>query len=159
MKKLLLFGGLGLVTYSLYTYYKKQLSILSKSKISLGSIKIVYFKLDRIKINIGIDVKNDSEQEFTISNYNLNLYLNDNYIGKVNNSNVDVVVKGNGRTSRISFDYEFNPNENGIGQALYQTLANKTGSPLRVLGTVSVKIGMIKLNIPIDYTSKLKDFM
>jgi hypothetical protein len=159
MRKIILLGGLGLVGYGAYTYYKTEMAVLEQSEISLGSIKILDRSASNVTLNVSVKVKNNSEQEFIIRKYDFLLLINNSLIGKIQNSNLDTLVKGFGSTSIINFNFSFNPREIGIANILVQLASRQSNSTFTLRGNLSVKKSFITLSTPLDITYSLKELM
>jgi hypothetical protein len=159
MRSLLLLGGLGLVGYGAYIYYKTEVAILEESEISLSGIKVIDKSPSNVTLRISVDVKNNSEIDFTIRKYDLAFIINNSYIGKIINSNVDTLVKGLGGTSTITFDFSFNPKQVGIANVIYSLLTRRGTSQFTTRGIVSVRKGLISVDAPIDVTYSLRELL
>jgi|DEB0MinimDraft_10_1074344.scaffolds.fasta_scaffold43963_3 hypothetical protein len=159
MRSLLLLGGLGLVGYGAYTYYKTEVAILEESDISLSGIKVIDKSPSNVTLRISVNITNNSEIDFTIRKYDLAFIINNSFIGKIINSNVDTLVKGFGGTSQITFDFSFNPKEVGIANVIYSLLTRRGTSKFTTRGFVSVKKGLISVDAPIDVTYSLRELL
>jgi len=159
MRSILLLGGLGLVGYGAYTYYKTEVALLEESEISLSGIKVLDKSPSNVTLRITVDIKNNSEIDFTIRKYDLMFIINNSMIGKIRNSNVDTLVKGLGGTSQVTFDFSFNPKEVGIANVLYSLLTRRGTSTFTARGTISVKKGLISVDAPLDVTYSLRELL
>ena len=159
MRNILLLGGLGLVGYGAYTYYKTEVALLEESEISLSKLKILDKSPDNVTLRITVKVVNNSEQEFTIRKYDLMFLINNKFVGNIRNSDVDTKVKGFGGESFITFDFSFNPKEVGIADILYQLLQRKGNSTILVKGDISAKKGYLTVKAPLDIKYTLRELM
>lgn len=159
MRKIFLYGGLLLAGYGAYEYYRTQLLILENSDFSVAGLKIKEKSANKITFAIKLRVVNKSEQEFIIKKYDLMLWLNNQSIGSVKNSNVDVTLKGFGAETFIEFDYTFNPQQIGILDVLFKLLKDRGNNTLTVRGDLSVRRGYFTFDVPIDFTYTLKELL
>ena len=88
MRKILFFTGLGALGLGAYLFYKRQLDILYDFKYSINDIKILERTADKITLQITISVRNESELDFYIKGYDLNVLINNEVVSNVKNSNM-----------------------------------------------------------------------
>lgn len=155
IKGLLFIGGLGVASYGAYRYYKSQISILSKSKVSLDSVDLVNQNKKNLTLRFNLKVTNDSEQEFTIKKYDFELLFNNQLIAEIENSNFNTVINSNGGTTIVSFDFSVEPNQIGLSDILSGLLSNRLKSVLSLKGRIVAKKGFITLDSPIDVNYSL----
>jgi LEA14-like dessication related protein len=159
MKKLLYAIGLGGIIYGAYRYYQIQSDILYYSKIKMSGLKIKQATAELIIFEVKLKVTNNSEFAFTLMKYNLGIYINNNKVSDVKNSNVNEVLEGNGSTSEISFDVKFNPKQFGLLDLFRQVLSSLKKTVVGVRGDMKIKKGILNIDIPLDLTYKVDDFV
>jgi len=160
MKKLLVILGLGGIAFGLYTFYLKQLEILEYLKYRLVGLKILETTLSNVKVELNVEVINDSDIDITITDYFLKCYVNNVFVGTIKNANADQQLKGLGGVSR--FNLVLNVTTTALlGQGLISGLQeNFKNSKIRLVGTWGIKKGLIKLDdLPMDETYRVYEFM
>ena len=159
MRKILFALGIGGLVYGTYRYYMLQSDILYYSKVKLADVKILKADHDNVLLNISLDVTNNSEFEFIIKKYDLAIFINNKKISNIQNSNLDERLKGDGATSRINFDVRFNPLQFGILDVFSQILKTLGQTIVSITGSLVVQKGVLTIDIPMDLTYKLKEFV
>ena len=160
MKRLFILLGVGGIAFGLYSYYIKQLEILTKLTYKLRGVSLENANLDSVSISLKLEVKNNSDISITIANYYFDVFLNDIFVGVIQNAKANQNLKGLGGLSM------FNPklrikNRALFGSGLISGLtSNFKNSTLTLKGIYGLKKGLIKIkDLPIDETFKMKDFM
>lgn len=118
----------------------KKIDAITKDSVTISG-KAVYYNQNKMGLKV---MKSD-----------INVYLRDNYIGKVLQDNI-VEVK-----PKMEFNIPFKVKlslsdlaKKGVVSDLF-LMMNKAEIPIHYKGTTTVKIIGIKINIPIDYSDKM----
>jgi LEA14-like dessication related protein len=77
MKKLLLFGGLGLAGFGLYRYFKYQIDLALSYEYSLKDFKILGQTDNKLDVSAVFSIKNKSSFEVIVKDYDLQLFFKD----------------------------------------------------------------------------------
>jgi len=157
MRKILFALGVGGVVFGAYRYYMVQSDILYHSKIKLANIEILSKKADNFTLRITINITNNSEYAFTIKKYDLVIFMNENKVTTIGNSNLNTRLAGNGGVSEISFKVSFNPAQFGLWDVLGQLLKTFSNTLVSVKGDVQIQKGILTIDMPMDATYKLKE--
>lgn len=160
MRKLFILLGLGGVAFGLYTFYIKQLEILSLFSYRLKGVKILNLRLTNIELELLIEVINNADISIDVTSYDLKVYLNNVFVGTIKNATANQELKGLGGVSNFPLKINIS-NSAFIGQGLINSLQdNLENSDLRIEGTFGLKKAFIKLkDLEIDETYKLREFM
>jgi LEA14-like dessication related protein len=75
MKKVLLFGGIGLAGFGFYRYFKYQVDMALNYDYKIKNFKVLGYDKDRINVSIEIEIKNNSSFEILIKEYDLKLFF------------------------------------------------------------------------------------
>jgi hypothetical protein len=75
-KALLIIGGLGILGFGLYKYFKTQADLLSKYEWKIAGIKILKFSLTSLVLNLKIRFTSKADLEAKIEKIYLDLFLN-----------------------------------------------------------------------------------
>jgi LEA14-like dessication related protein len=78
MKKVLLFGGIGLAGFGLYRYFKYQVDLALNYDYKIKNFNILGYDSDKIKTSIEIEIKNNSSFEILIKEYDLKIFFKGN---------------------------------------------------------------------------------
>lgn len=73
MKKILLFGGIGLAGFGLYRYFKYQVDMALNYDYKIKNFQIKGYDNEKIDVSLELELTNNSSFEITVNEYNLNL--------------------------------------------------------------------------------------
>jgi LEA14-like dessication related protein len=160
MKKILVILGLSGIAFGLYTFYLKQLEILTYLKYRLVGIKILETTLSNVKVQLNVEIINDSDIDITITDYTLDCYVNDLFVGTIKNQTTNQNLKGLGGVSNFPMSLNIGTNV-FLGKGLISGLVeNFKNSTIRISGTWGIKKGIITIDdLPMDETYKIREFM
>ena len=160
MRRLFLLLGVGGVAYGLYAFYLKQLEILENLTYKLKGIKFSGISLSSTDVILTLEVVNNSDISITISKYYLDVYVNNIFIGVIQNANVNQDLKGLGGISTFNVKVRVK-NSALIGSNLISGLReNFKNATIRLKGVYGLKKGFIKIkDLEVNETFKVKDFM
>jgi len=159
MKKLLILVGVGSVLWGAYNYYRIQTNILTQTTYKLSKVTLKDRKSDKVTFACIIDVQNNSDYNFELKDYNINIFLNNVRLGSIINPSLNQEFRGGGIISQIAFDFTFNPKEIGIWGTIYQLIQKGTASDVMFIGNISIQKGLLTVPVPINFNYKLKEFM
>lgn len=160
MRRIFLLLGVGGVAYGLYAFYLKQLEILENLTYRLKGIRLGDFSLDSTQVFLTLEVVNNSDISVTISKYYFDIYVNNIFVGVIQNANVNQELKGLGGVSTFNVSIRVK-NSATIGTNLISGIReNYQNAKIRMKGVYGLKKGLISIkNLQIDETFKVKDFM
>jgi LEA14-like dessication related protein len=73
MKKVLLFGGIGLAGFGLYRYFKYQVDMALNYDYKIKNFKILGYDNEKINISLELEITNNSSFEILVKEYDLKL--------------------------------------------------------------------------------------
>ena len=152
MKKVLVglfsIGGLGLVAYGLYSYFKKQTTLLKDFNWKILTFNLDTITLQLVKGNVIIRFSSTSDLEFLIQEFILKVYINGQESGYVNDV-AQSLIPANGY-SDIPISFTINPQYliTDVSDILAYTLKQKDAI-ITLNGYVSVKSGFVSATVPI----------
>lgn len=150
--------GLG---YGLYTYYKKQISIASQYCYKVAQIKPLNFTINSIKFELIFKILNRSLFGLTIKSYDLDVFLDGNFITTIKSENENVIHPSS--SSFISAVVDINPSKilqsKVILSIASKYLYNKSNIIIQVKGSFKIKGGLIGNNIVVNYTDNLQSLI
>jgi LEA14-like dessication related protein len=158
LRNFLIVGGVGIIGYAIYRYYKTQLEILQNFQYKVIGIRIVTIAKDNITLDINTRITNQSNVEANVKEVYLDAYINGVKAGNINEVK-NIYVKANGY-SDFSFRFNFNP------QIILGNIINivtlSVGAKDIIFGLdgyVKVEGKLIKATIPFKYSNNLKSLI
>jgi LEA14-like dessication related protein len=158
LKAILVFSGLGIIGYSLYRYYNKQITFLKDITYQVVGVKIVKIATDNISLDITNRIYNASNVEATVTEMYLDFYLNNVLIGNVNEAKDLVILPL--KTTDITYRFTFNPKlivKNLVSVVTFAVSAKDMTFEAR--GYAKIKSGFVQTTIPFEYKNNLKSFL
>jgi LEA14-like dessication related protein len=158
MKKALLFLGIAGAGAGIYFYYKQQIDDLMNFTYEIIGYGIDKLTLADATIRLTIRVHSTSKLSATITNLNLDVYMDDVKLGNVQEVN-PIIIPAMGY-SDVEVKVNFSPVQ--IGQNainLIQNYAQKNDSVIRTAGYMKVKAGFVSTSVPFEYTTTIKEQM
>jgi LEA14-like dessication related protein len=159
MKKVLfLLGGLGILGYGLYRYFKTQADLLKQFDWKISGFKIINVSLNELSLSINFLFTSKADIEATIEKMYFDLFLENTNVGFVTEDK-SFIVPAHGSTT-IPIRVAINPQsvfKNVVDLAV--AIAKKLDFKFKLKGFVSVKSGLISTTMPIEYEASLKEFM
>jgi len=152
--------GLGLLGIGTYVYYRQQVKLLMAMKYSLNNIVVLEKNKDKIVLQITLNVKNDSEIDFTLSGWQFNVLINGEEISRITDTNKNITINAYGGVSQIAFNVAFNPSKFGLLDLLASVISTGKSTLISINGNISIFSGFLSTKkSPINITKKLKDFI
>jgi LEA14-like dessication related protein len=158
LKAILVFSGLGIIGYSLYRYYNKQITFLKDITYQIVGVKIVKIATDNISLDITNRIYNASNVEATVTEMYLDFYLNNVLIGNVNEAKDLVILPL--KTTDVTYRFTFNPKlviKNLVSVVTFAVSAKDMTFEAR--GYAKIKSGFVQTTIPFEYKNNLKSFL
>jgi LEA14-like dessication related protein len=158
LKPTLIVTGLGVIGYSLYRYYQKQLNFLSNIQYSLVGLKILNVTKEQVTLEITQRVFNASNVEAKVSEMYLDLFLNNIKVGNIDESTNILILPG--KSTDVSYKLTFDP------QLILKNIVNLVSLTIslkdmviRAEGYVKVHSGFIYTTLPFTYSNNLKSIL
>ena len=73
MKKVLLFGGIGLAGFGLYRYFKYQIDLALNYDYKIKNFKVLGYNNENINVSLELEITNNSSFEILVKEYDLKL--------------------------------------------------------------------------------------
>jgi hypothetical protein len=150
-------GGVGLVAYGFYSYFKKQATLLKDFQWKLLNFNLSTFTLTLVKGSVNIRFTSTSDLEFIIEEFILKVYVNGIESGYVNDI-TQSLIPANGYND-IPVEFTINP------QYLIRDVTDIAAYALKqkdaiitLNGYVSVKSGFVKATIPIKCNCSVQKY-
>lgn len=107
IRNIAIFGGLGIIGFGLYRYFKRQYDLLTDFDWKVISLNFDQVTPNLLKGKIVFRFTNKSDIEITISKFYMDLYLNNKYIGWIEDKS-EFVIPAKG-FSDIPIGFSVNP--------------------------------------------------
>ena len=160
MRNALIFLGVGGLAFGIYKFYMAQIEIMKQLSIKIKDVKIIEGNYQNVKLLIKTIITNNSEINFTLTGYDLDLYVNGKKVSKITNSNLEEKLEGFGNESAIDFYATFSPQQFFETDLLGGILNLFDRTDIQIVGTASVKKGLFKWNkYPVDISFQLSDVL
>jgi len=142
-------GGLSLVGYGLYNYFKKQVGLLKDFQWKFLNLDIQNIDLQLIKGKVTIRFMSKSDLEFLVEQFVLDVYVNGQKSGYINDVK-QTLIPANGYTD-IDIQFSINPQYiiKDATDILGYTLKQKDAI-ITLSGYVQVSSNFISTTVPIS---------
>lgn len=150
--KILTTSGIAVMGAAIYIYYKKQLNFIKNITYQVDSVKVVSWSAEQVVLQINARAFNSSNLSGTIKELYLDVYLNNIYLGHVQQTqNIQINAQG---FANIPVTFTFNPTEVGLNilTLAQETLIQKTLN-VQIKGYITIKSGILKAKAPFDYNT------
>ena len=155
VKTVALVGGLGIIGYALYRYYKKQIAILEELQYQIVTFKPVEIKPSKISFDVTVKAFNPSNIQVTITEMLLDVFLNGKPAGKVNE--VKEIVLNPGQTTLVTFNFALDTSS--LGESLVDLILKSIASrqlAIDLKGFIRAKSAFISTSMPFEYSKTIK---
>jgi hypothetical protein len=145
---LLILSGVGLSIYGLYSYFKQQANLLKQFTWKIVSFQLDTITLELVKGSVTIRFASISNLEFIVSQFVLDVYINGQKAGYVNDI-TQTLIPANGY-SDIPIAFTLDPQYliSDVSDIALYSLKQKDAI-ITLNGYVSVKSGFISATLPI----------
>jgi len=165
MKKALigitLLAGIGTIGYGIYKLLKEQVKLLESYCWKVKDVIIRKFDLDNVNLTIILLLKNQSDIDVELTDYNLDVLIDEKVVANVYNTTMKTNWSARS-VSEILFDVNFNPRNfftslKQVTNLAYRVYSEPDNVIIGVKGTVTAKHSFIKIDdIAVDYSTTLK---
>lgn len=148
MKKVLLFGGIGLAGFGLYRYFKYQVDMALNYDYKIKNFKVLGYNNDNIDVSVELEITNNSSFEILVNEYDLKLsYKGKNFADT--RSKVPFAVLPNG-SFQLKTEGVINVKESKVAilPFIQDVLAKK---PINVEVTGYVKVKFVGINYTLKF--------
>lgn len=158
LKTIALVTGIGLIGYSVYRYYQKQINFLKDITYQITGIKIREFSKQKVSLDISALIFNASNVEATVSQMYLDVFINGVAVGNVNEIK-DILILPK-QSTVVQFNFSFDPSKiaKNIVDLVTLTVAAKD-IIIDIKGYIRVKSGFLSTALPFEYRNNLKSYL
>jgi LEA14-like dessication related protein len=157
-KNIFILGGLGIIGYALYRYYRVQVQFLQDITYQVVGIGVRNLNVNEVTLDITAKIYNASNVEATVKEMYLDMFVNGIKVGNVNEIK-DILILPN-QTSLVSFSLTFNPRliaGNVVNIVSLTTMLKDVIFTLK--GYVKVQSSFITTTIPFEYENNMKSLI
>lgn len=149
-------GGLVLIGGTIYAYFKRQYDLITDFEWKVLGINFDSISLTLLKGKITFRFLNKSDIEIIVSNFYLDMYLNNTYIGWLEDTR-EFVIPAKGYND-IEFGFSLNP-QLVIKNALdILTLGTRLKDAIfSFKGAITARSGFVKASVPIACDCSVKN--
>jgi LEA14-like dessication related protein len=154
MKKALIttaiLGGVGLLGYSIYRFYKKQFDLLKDFKYEVLSFNIDQLTLNNVTGKINFRFYSMSDIEIMVNEFYMTFGFNNENIGYIKDSGIAHLIPANGYND-LEFEFQLNPQfiiKNAVDIIAYAT--KQKDATITLDGNISVSSGFVHVTVPIN---------
>jgi hypothetical protein len=157
-KALLVIGGLSVLGFGLYKYFKTQAEVLKQFTWDFKSFKILKFSMDEIAIQLSIVFRSKADIEAKITQMYFDGFLDGKKVGFLSQSDTFIIpARG---TTTIPLYISLNPKyvlNNIIDLSL--GIAKNKDVRLTLDGFAKVESGFFKTTLPIKYDVSVREYL
>ena len=152
MKKVLLFGGIGLAGFGLYRYFKYQVDLALNYDYKIKNFKILNYDNENINVSLELEIVNNSAFEILVKEYDLKLFFKGKNVANAKNKIPFAVLPNNSLTVKTEGTINVQQSKVAILPFVQDVLAKKPIN-LEVSGFIKVKFLGINYTIKFDQES------
>jgi LEA14-like dessication related protein len=152
MKKLLLFGGIGLAGFGFYRYFKYQIDLALNYDYKIKNFKILNYDNENINVSVELEIVNNSAFEILINEYDLKLFFKGKNIANAKSKVPFAVLPNNSFTLKTEGAINVQQSKVAILPFVKDVLAKKPIN-LQVTGFIKVKFLGISYTLKFDQES------
>jgi len=149
MKKLLLFGGIGLAGFGLYRYFKYQVDLALNYDYKIKNFKVLGYDNENINVSIELEIINNSSFEILVKEYDLKLYYKGKNFADTKTKTPFAILPNN--SFKLKTEGKINIQESKVAILPFiQDVAGRKAINIEVTGFVKVKFLGINYTLNFD---------
>ena len=152
MKKLLLFGGIGLAGFGLYRYFKYQVDMALNYDYKIKNFKILNYDNENINVSVELEIVNNSAFEILVREYDLKLFFKGKNVANTKSKVPFAVLPNDSFTLKTEGAINVQQSKVAILPFVKDVLAKKPIN-LEVTGFIKVKFLGINYTLKFDQES------
>jgi len=157
-KALLIVGGLGVLGYGIYRYFKKQVDLLKNFSWSVVGFKIFKITATEMSFEVKFKLTSESDIQASVEKMYFDLYVNDTNVGFISETK-SFVLPAHG-SSVVPLTISINPQsilKNLL--SLSVGIGKNKDFMLKMDGYANVRSGFVALTLPIKYETSFKQYL
>lgn len=149
MKKVLLFGGIGLAGFGVYRYFKYQVDLALNYDYKIKNFKVLGYDTDKINVSIEIEIKNNSSFEILINEYDLKIFFKGHNFANTITKTPFVVLPSSSFILQTNGEINIKESKISVLPFVKDVLARKP-IDIEVIGFIKVKFLGINYNLKFE---------
>jgi len=154
-KALLIFGGLSLLGYGLYRYFKTQTEKLLDFEWKISSIKVLESSLSKVVLQVNFIFTSDSDIEAEIKKIYLDGYVQGKRVGSIIETKSFIIPAHGSSNVPLLITLDLTSVISNIASILLETIKEKDVA-IKLVGNAEIKSGFVDTVLPIEYESTVK---
>jgi len=151
MKKVLLFGGIGLAGFGLYRYFKYQVDLALNYDYKIKNFKIDSYDNDNINVSLELEITNNSNFEILVKEYDLKLSFKGKNFADTKTKVPFLVLPKNSFKLKTNGVINIKESQVAILPFLQDVLGKK---PINVEVTGFVKVKFLGINYTLNFNNE-----
>ncbi|MBM3201804.1 MAG: LEA type 2 family protein [Chlamydiae bacterium] len=157
IRNIAIFGGLGIIGFGLYSYFKRQYELLTEFDWKVINLSFDQVSPNLLKGKIVFRFTNKADIEITISKFYMDLYLNNKYIGWIEDRS-EFVIPAKG-FSDIPIGFSVNPQLIISNVLDIITLSTKLKDAIFSFdGAATIRSGFVSTSIKLKCDCSVKNY-
>jgi len=150
MKKLLLFGGIGLAGFGLFRYFKYQIDLALNYDYKIKKFKVESYDSEKINASLEIEVVNKSNFQILVNEYDLKISYKGKNFANAKKTTPFLVLPNNSFTLKTEGVINVKESQVTILPFLQDVLAKK---PINFEVSGFIKVKFIGINYTLNFTN------
>lgn len=149
----LIIGGVGLIAYAAYNYYKVETDLLQNSQYNISDITIQSISTSAITLNVGLQLNNSSDINVTLQNLYLDIYIGGQNVGYIMQTIQTPIAPKSTAVIPLIGTFSLSDSLNIVTSQLGSLLSTGkiNGFDIKTVGTVSVNSGWVSITVPVSF--------
>ena len=151
MKKLLLFGGIGLAGFGLFRYFKYQIDLALNYDYKIKKFKVESYDSEKINASLEIEVVNKSNFQILVNEYDLKISYKGKNFANAKKTTPFLVLPNNSFTLKTEGVINVKESSVAVLPFIQDVLAKK---PINVEVTGSIKVKFIGIDYTLNFNNE-----
>jgi LEA14-like dessication related protein len=151
MKKVLLFGGIGLAGFGLYRYFKYQVDMALNYDYKIKNFKVLGYDSENINVSLELEITNNSSFEILVKEYDLKLFYKGKNFANTKTKVPFAVLPNNSFNLKTEGVINIKDSKISIIPFIQDVLGRK---PINVEVTGDVKVKFLGINYTLNFNNE-----
>jgi hypothetical protein len=153
-----LVGGVGLIGFALFKYFKTQIELAKNFDWKILGVKLTGFDMYDISGTVTLNFINNSDLEILVEDFYVEFYINGEYAGFVEETNPFLLAPKGTSTIKTNFSVSAGVLIENLNDSLAY-LSREKDAFFDMRGTARVKTGFITVSIPVEFNTSLSQML
>jgi len=151
MKKVLLFGGIGLAGFGLYRYFKYQVDLALNYDYKIKNFKVLGYTNENINVSVELEITNNSSFEILVNEYDLKLSFKGKNFADTKSTTPFAVLPNGSFTLKTEGVINIKESQVAILPFIKDVFAKK---PINIEATGFVKVKFLGINYTLNFDNE-----